>query len=239
MPQSIINPFLASTEPVFPGPTADFMVDANQIGGLNDGDPVATWADVSGNSRDFTQATAGNRPVYKNVGGLNSRPFVDFTTDDSLGASNLPSSVSSLTLFMVIRNESSVTQFAFFWGTSADGFGIGLISPERAIQLRSASVTTNCTDGTYTVSVGEVWTVRRNSVGPLLELWKDGVSQVITNSAGAMGSLSAAGVIGAFNPASPSVFWSGEISELIGYASVLTDPQRVAIENYLIAKYGL
>lgn len=236
MPQAIINSFI--TEPVFPGPTPDFRVDASQIGGLADGDPVATWSDVSGNSRDFTQATAGNRPVYK-TGGVGGRPYVDFTTDDSLGASNLPTPTSSLTMFMVINNSSSVTQFAFYWGTSSDGFGIGLISPTRAIQLRSGGGTNNSTNGVYTVSIGEVWTVRRNSVGPLSEFWKNGASQVLTDTTGAMGALSAAGVIGAFNPASPSVFWSGDIYEVIGYASILTDPQRSAIESYLMTKYGL
>lgn len=236
MPQAIINSYI--TEPVFPGPTPDFRVDASQIGGLADGDPVATWADVSGNGRDFTQATAGNRPVYK-TGGIAGRPYVDFTTDDSLGASTLPSGISSVTMFMVLRNASSVTQFAFYWGTSSNGIGIGLISPDRAVQLRNGGATVNCIEGTYTVNIGEIWTVRRNSTGPLLEFWKNGVSQVISNSGAAMGSLSAAGVLGAFNPATPSVFWSGDIFETIGYASILTDPQRSAIETYLLTKYGL
>ena len=40
-------------------------LDASQIVGLNDGDPVGTWPDSSGNGRDFTQATGSSKPVYK------------------------------------------------------------------------------------------------------------------------------------------------------------------------------
>lgn len=237
MPQAILSSFY-SADPIFPGPAPDFRVDASQIVGLSDGDPVAAWPDVSGNSRDFTQATPANRPIYK-TGGLAGRPYVDFVTSDSLVASTLPTPVSSYTLFIVLRNTTSVTQFAFYWGTSANGMGIGFVSPQRSVQHRNGGATVNCLDDTYTVNIGEAWTIRRNSAGPLLEFWVDGVSEAITNSTSAMGALSAAAIIGAFNPAAPSAFWSGDVFEIIGYASVLTDPERVAIENYLIAKYGL
>lgn len=238
MPQSIINSFLSSTGPVFPGPTPDFWVDASQITGLSDLDPVSSWLDASGNSRDFTQATAANQPAYR-TNQLNGMPSVKFTTNDYLSAANLPSGNTSYTMFFVMRDGSDITQFAFYWGTATNGFGIGIISPTRAVQHRNSGVTVNCIDGTYTTTIGEAWTMRRNSVGPLLEFWTNGVSEVITNDSSALGAVSSAGVLGAFNPASPSVFWSGDVFELIGYASVLTDPQRVAIESYLIAKYGL
>lgn len=40
-------------------------LDASQITGLNDGDAVATWPDVSGFARDFSQSTASRKPVFK------------------------------------------------------------------------------------------------------------------------------------------------------------------------------
>ena len=36
---------------------------ADAITGLADGDPVASWADSSGNSHTATQATSGSRPT--------------------------------------------------------------------------------------------------------------------------------------------------------------------------------
>lgn len=40
-------------------------LDADQITGLSDGDPVATWEDESGNGNDFTQVTASRRPLWR------------------------------------------------------------------------------------------------------------------------------------------------------------------------------
>lgn len=43
--------------------------------GLNSGDPVASWKDLSGNGYDFTQTGTSARPVYRSSG---SYSYVDF-----------------------------------------------------------------------------------------------------------------------------------------------------------------
>lgn len=238
MPQAIINSYIR--EPIFPGPTPDFRLDASAIPGLADGNAVATWPDSSGNGRDFTQGTGANQPIFK-VNITNGRPCVRFPSSDYLTCATLPLT-QSWTMFAVTQNGSSAIQFFFYWGTTNDGFGL-FVSADRSVQLRSGGGTTNCTDAAYpTGPTPELWTIRRNNVGPLLELWVDGVSTAISNNTAAQGSTTAAGIVGGFNPAAPSLFWSGvtaDIFEIIGYASVLTDPQRAAIEAYLITKYGL
>jgi hypothetical protein len=62
----------------------EMWLDADAITGLVNNDPVATWADQSGNANDATQATAGARPVYKtNI--VNGLPVVRFdATDDGM-----------------------------------------------------------------------------------------------------------------------------------------------------------
>ena len=46
---------------------------------LSDGGAVSTWADRSGNARDASQGTSGNRPTYRaTVAALNSKPAVEF-----------------------------------------------------------------------------------------------------------------------------------------------------------------
>jgi len=54
---------------------------ADTITGLEDGDPVGTWPDQSGNGNDLTQATAANKPTYK-TNELNGLPGVKAITDD-------------------------------------------------------------------------------------------------------------------------------------------------------------
>ena len=55
----------------------ELWLKADAISGLNDGDGVTTWNDQSGNSRNFTQGTAANKPSYK-TSILNGYPVVRF-----------------------------------------------------------------------------------------------------------------------------------------------------------------
>lgn len=60
----------------------ELWLDASQITGLVDDDPVATWPDMSdpGSPFDFTQTNPAKRPTYKtNI--LNGRPVVRFDAD--------------------------------------------------------------------------------------------------------------------------------------------------------------
>lgn len=79
-------------------------LDASQITGLNDGDAVATWSDVSGNGRDFTQGTASARPIYKTAI-LNGKPVVRFDgVDDKLSRANFITNSASTTFAVARRN---------------------------------------------------------------------------------------------------------------------------------------
>lgn len=48
---------------------------ADTIIGLEDGDPVGTWPDQSGNGNDLVQATAANKPTYE-INEINSLPAI-------------------------------------------------------------------------------------------------------------------------------------------------------------------
>src|SRR3990167_10530119 len=65
-----------------------FWADASYITGLNDGDSVTTWNDLSGNDNHATQSTAAQKPILKlNI--INGRPVVRFdATDDNLVITN-------------------------------------------------------------------------------------------------------------------------------------------------------
>lgn len=224
---------------VFPGPRPDFHLDAVRITGVADGGAVANWPDISGNGRDFIQGTGANQPIYK-VNITNGKPCVRFPSNDSLTCATMPLA-QNWTIFAVNQNGSSAIQFMFYWGDTNNGFGL-FVSTDRSVQLRSGGAASNCVDTTYDVNTPQLWTVRRNNTGPLLEFWKNGGSLAITNNTAAQGATTANAILGAFNPAAPSIFWSGvaaDIFEMIGYAYVLPDASRSAIERYLKKKYNL
>lgn len=61
---------------------AGLVLDARRISGLNDGDAVSTWNDVSGNGNNGTQADAAKKPLY-NVNQFGGSPGILFDgTDD-------------------------------------------------------------------------------------------------------------------------------------------------------------
>src|SRR2546426_3011074 len=89
-------------------PNLKVWLDASQLTGLVDGDPVGTWADQSGNGYDATQSVAAKKPTYKtNI--LNARPVVRYDgVDDDLGTSF--SVAQPITILAVLKHLSgSVT----------------------------------------------------------------------------------------------------------------------------------
>lgn len=74
---------------------------ASDIAGLADAAAVTTWPDISGNSRDATQATAARQPTFRtNV--LNGQPVVRFDGGDGLSTVSVDlTGTSGVTLFVV------------------------------------------------------------------------------------------------------------------------------------------
>lgn len=94
----------------------ELQLDARDIGGLSDGDPITTWTDSSAAGNDVTQATSGRRPVYKtNIIGTN--PVVRFSgaDDKSLYASFASSwsGFNGATVFALVQyNEDTNVDYA-------------------------------------------------------------------------------------------------------------------------------
>jgi hypothetical protein len=77
---------------------------ASDIEGLSDNDDVSTWADLSGNSKDFTQGTAGYCPHYKtNI--INSLPALLFDNSDDV--MNSPSITGIKTIVIVAKYDGA------------------------------------------------------------------------------------------------------------------------------------
>lgn len=92
---------------------ATLVLDARRISGLNDGDGVQTWADISRNANDATQATSANRPVYKTSiqGGC---PVVRFTKSSThfMRTSTGPFGAGAGVFILTVASRDSANGFA-------------------------------------------------------------------------------------------------------------------------------
>jgi len=94
-------------------------LDASQITGLNDGDSVTTWSDLSGQGNDVTQSTASKKPTYQ-TNEINGLPVVKFDgVDDASLFAGAVDMTSTYTFFTVIRKPAG---YAYV----VDGAGGGL-----------------------------------------------------------------------------------------------------------------
>lgn len=85
---------------------------ADAITGLNDGDPVGTWNDSSGNGNNAAQSTAANKPTYK-TSIINSQPIVRFDgSNDRLDISSI--AIPNDPIVFVIAKVTGTTTYREF-----------------------------------------------------------------------------------------------------------------------------
>ena len=109
-------------------------LDATEIVGLNDGDPVTTWNDLSGNGNHATQSTASKKPSYTSGQYITFDGIDDWMEIPAIGTigSNPRSyvfqvkfSVSQLSGLVTMRSSGGAKQFAsYVSNASASGNGL-------------------------------------------------------------------------------------------------------------------
>jgi hypothetical protein len=208
------------------GLVAWFKADALS---LTDADPVATWADSSGEANDLAQATGGLQPTYRtNV--LNGLPVVRFDGVDDYLTRATPTYAQPNTVF-VVQQFAAPTDGAYnimFDGAGGSGHYITKVGggDSRAL-FAGATLAGSPATGNF-----EIWSASFN--GALSELFVNGTS----NIAGDAGSQSLVGlrVGAAFNAAGP---FHGDIAEVLVYNAALSAGDRQLLEAYLGTKYDI
>ncbi len=208
-------------------------LDASQIVGLNDGDPVSTWADESGNGNDVTQSNAQEKPTYQ-TNELNGLPVVNFTPTGGGGTKEfLRRTFSSPlaqpgTVFVVVRSQSTTDSGKIFDGV---GSGRWLIQPSGGTwQIFAGS--TVLSGGTADTN-WHVFSLIFN--GASSEVFVDGVSTITGNP----GAANFDGItLGGDNGSGTSPL-TGDEAEVIIYNSALGTTDRQTVEAYLASKYAL
>ena len=239
---------------------ASTLYDATTGGSLVAADGgVARWEDKSGNARHATQGTSANRPARKTAiqGGLDVLRF-DGSNDRLdissaiLGAGASPVSIiavvsmTSLSGFPVLveigtnprPGVADTSGYAFLPGLMADNSGMYFANVGGNNERFTANGTIS-TANWYALSVVALGSAFSSS-NPTF--FKNGVSQASTQGAGtSTPDITGSNVtrIGCSFVGGAGNFVSGDIAEILIYDSALSDTDRAAVENYLLAKWAI
>lgn len=229
---------VAATTPFDPLSIAGckLWLKADAIVGLVDGDPVGTWSDQSGIGNDATQTTAGSKPLYK-TGIINSKPTVLFDGSDdfmSYGITGIPSN-GSMSIFLVVQptlNTASQKSYAtFIHGQGATFF----IVARLATNFWGTFTTADLSSGNA-LTAGSKYLLENTRATASTFLYQRG-TQVAFSASIEVGSGTPPSI--GKDTTNANRQYAGHIAEILVYNTVLSDPNRILVENYLISKYAL
>ena len=194
---------------------------------------TGTWSDKSGNARDFSQGTVGNRPIVSAVT-QNGRAILEFdgSNDQLINSSNFLQ-VANCTMFAAFRRLGGVYGGVISSANNGDRSPGILIDNSRggvrgfqnlAYAAVSAVDVFNITSGTVTNGAAVLFTngseISTSAVSNTLET---------NNTTTAIGSYRT----------TQANYLNGYIGEIIVYTQVLNASQRKTVEGYLGKKWGI
>jgi hypothetical protein len=211
-------------------------LDASQITGLNDGDAVATWSDVSGNGRDFTQGTASARPIYKTAI-LNGKPVVRFDgIDDKLSRANFITTGVGTTFAVARRSGGSAGVQEIIGLGSSGGFTGWVALAAKSFGSANWGVYVNGGWNASSYSLDGVWsTVRFRSDGSanFTLATNNGTPETITG-AGGFANLFTSNV----GDDGYGQYLSGDVACILHYDTQLSVADMNLVEAWLLAQYA-
>ncbi len=214
---------------------------ADRITGLNDGDPVGTWSDLSGNSRDATQGTGAAKPLYK-VNVISGKPVVRFDgVDDVLTFTT--TNITDYSLFVVVKMLAMAAFAGYFsWNSAAqDGFSVvndvGVASPFRPNiidYVNGEKTSRNKINNAGYAVPNTAFQLETYTSTPAIFL--NGVSQGIT--VGSAGYTLTGGQVGGSGDG-PGDRAQVDMAEVIVYNRSVGLAEQKRVERYLGNKYGV
>ena len=223
-------------------PNLELWLAADKGFALDDGDPVATWYDQSGNGNHATQAVGAARPIFRTPI-INGLPVVRFDGVDDcftfVGNTNLLNGGGEVSVFLVTFPDGPGTQVLvaqgdhmIYTGNAAGPAGIYAMQRDATWEvIRSAP-------GSAGTGLFEMFVLIRDGIGAGgTRFFIGGVRNddrvAIPNFGVAQNSL------GIDLARSVGRFWLEDMAEVIIYHTALDDRDRGYVEDYLTAKYGI
>lgn len=203
---------------------------------------VSQWNDKSGNGRNATQSTAGNRPLLA-AAGLNGKAVIDCDgTNDELSLANITSLTSvNQSLFVVAKRDNAAgrTEISVSIGNSNTGEGVvdlprwtdNVMYSQVGYLANRPTPTSVITDQPYISSL----------TGGAIQLSYTNGTLIGTGTTQSTFSFSVtSGFIGSGSAVSTSGrFFDGKIAEIVLLPVVANTTTRQKLEGYLAWKWGL
>jgi hypothetical protein len=194
---------------------------------------TGTWADKSGNGRDFSQAIAANRPIVSAVT-QNARAILEFDgSNDQLIQSSNFLQVANCTMFAAFKRNANTFGGVIASANNLDRSpGIIIDSSRGAIRgfqnfaaaAVSAVDTFNITSGTVTDGAAVIFT--------------NGTQISTAAASNTLDTSNTTTAIGSYRTTQAN-YLNGYIGEIIVYTRVLTVSERKRVEGYLGKKWGI
>jgi hypothetical protein len=226
---------------------AVLWVDASQITGLTNNEPVATVSDLSGAGNILTQATAGVRPLYiTNI--LNGRAILRFDgTDDllasaaSFGSNNTLSGDCEASVFVVYRKSASTKGHILGWGdvnVANASFGVYDDGSIRAWAFAGGQVFYFSSFGTTSFIVRE-FHKSAGAINTTSISIRNGASDAAGGSASSTPAVDGSQLFCLGRWANSGAYFQGDVAEVVIYNRKLTAAEQSQVRGYLNNKWSV
>jgi hypothetical protein len=210
----------------------ELWLRADTISGLNDNDAVGTWSDESGNSNNFAQATAGNKPVYK-TGILNSLPVVRFDgSDDYIQCTGMTG--TSINTFLFVIDPAGTSPGGIF-DTAPNAQNTFRNYNTGQFEWWNGDPVFNLSLANHNPMILTFTTT--NSPTRSVVYYRDGTLVSTNNSGGTAAMAWGNPVIGTVNLS--LVPYNGDIAEVLIYSAILGTTDFLNVIRYLGNKWGI
>lgn len=211
-----------------------FWVDASQIVGLSDGNPITSWLDMA--TGDALSPSGSVNVVYKTAI-LNGKPVARLTAVSAAGLYNnfvIPVDTPQYSILMVVKLSSLGPSYTALWGSTNTTCFLVKSTGKTALYLNNSNIWDG--SGAATFSVGTFYIVSL-IIGPTtascrVALAADNSNTISSTSNGRPFQLG-----WQFGQSGREL--SGDIAEMLVYRHALSTSDNSLIENYLKTKYGL
>ncbi len=201
-----------------------------------DGKPVSTWEDQSGSGNDAVQADMSHRPTYI-TNGLNGYPVVRFSGGEKY--LRHPSILTdSYTAFYVLKlSESGINKVYYYHAGSVNAGDLGFFA--ETMNKEEGWGSAGNVDTSVTVKTSELYPTPLNwriHTHQPEALYKDGIEVVYARD----DNVYAGGLTDIGSRSDHlTLFFVGDIAEILVYDRILTVHEREMVEAYLSAKYNI